>query len=85
MTNWSWLLPHLISVSVLTAFVWLVCLGLKNRPAWRHALWLVVMIKMVTPTFFAWPWSVNEIADHFLPETEVIVADQPGLTAIANE
>jgi hypothetical protein len=28
-------------------------------PGARHALWLVVMIKLVTPPVVSWPWAVS--------------------------
>ena len=31
---------------------------LAPRPAARHALWLMVMLKLVTPPLLHWPWSV---------------------------
>jgi beta-lactamase regulating signal transducer with metallopeptidase domain len=32
---------------------------LAPSPAARHALWLIVLIKMVTPPLVHWPWSVT--------------------------
>ena len=38
-------------------------------PTARHVLWLVVLIKMMTPPLVSWPWAVPwrdlELADHF--------------------
>lgn len=62
-----WLVQNLVSVSVLIVFVSVACLALRHRPAWRHALWLVVLIKFVTPPVVSWPWSVSEIAEQFRP------------------
>ncbi len=31
---------------------------LATRPATRHALWLLVLVKLATPPLLAWPWSV---------------------------
>ena len=28
-------------------------------PTARHALWLVVLVRMVTPPLFCWPWAAD--------------------------
>ena len=33
--------------------------GLRLGPRARHALWLVVMIKLVTPPVLSWPWAAR--------------------------
>ena len=76
-----WLVQHLVSVTVLALFVWLVCFALRNRPAWRHALWLVVLIKFVTPPIVSWPWSVSEIADRYKPVTHEVAVSLPDSNA----
>lgn len=57
-----WMMQTTAAVLLLTIFVLLACMALKNRPAWRHALWLVVLIKFVTPPIVSWPWSLEELA-----------------------
>ena len=58
MSTWSWTAPwyewvlwNNIAVLVLAAIVWLLCglSALRTRPALRHALWLLVMLKLLTP------------------------------------
>lgn len=58
----GWLLQNAIIALVLTALVLVVCPLLKNRPAVQHALWLIVLVKLVTPPLVSWPWSLNELS-----------------------
>jgi beta-lactamase regulating signal transducer with metallopeptidase domain len=53
-----WLLENALVSAVLAAAVTLLCRPLRRRPAVRHALWVVVLVKMLTPPVVAWPWSV---------------------------
>jgi beta-lactamase regulating signal transducer with metallopeptidase domain len=55
---WSWLIAH--TVGVLALAVLAVVLGrcLRLSPAARHALWLVVLLKLLAPPFLAWPWAL---------------------------
>jgi beta-lactamase regulating signal transducer with metallopeptidase domain/WD40 repeat protein len=56
-----WLVQNSVAVAVLAAVIWLVCRLLRNRPAVQHVLWLVVLIKFMTPPIVSWPWSAGEI------------------------
>lgn len=53
-----WLAQNALVAGLLTGFVALVCRFGRFRPAVRHALWLVVMVKLVTPPCIAWPWTL---------------------------
>jgi len=61
-TLW-WLVQNSIAVAALIAVVWVACRLLPNRPALQHTLWLVVLIKFVTPPIVSWPWSVSDVGD----------------------
>ena len=54
----EWLLLHTAESTALAVVVWLVCRRLPSRPAVRHALWLVVLAKLLTPPLVHWPWSL---------------------------
>lgn len=54
-----WLAETTIAVAVLTGVVALVCRALRPRPAVRHALWLVVLIKLLSPPLLDWPWPAS--------------------------
>jgi beta-lactamase regulating signal transducer with metallopeptidase domain len=53
-----WTLQTLLVTAVLAAAVWGVCRVGKLGPVGRHALWLVVLLKMLTPPMVAWPWAI---------------------------
>lgn len=54
-----WLLSHSVSVLLLYLVVAAVCRWPRLSPAARHALWLLVLLKLLTPPFIAWPWSLS--------------------------
>jgi beta-lactamase regulating signal transducer with metallopeptidase domain len=51
-----WLAQNAVMAAVLAGVVALVCRVGRLRPAVRHALWLVVLLKLVTPPFVSLPW-----------------------------
>lgn len=53
-----WLLSHSVSVLLLFLVIAAVCRWPRLGPAARHALWLLVLLKLLTPPFIAWPWSL---------------------------
>jgi beta-lactamase regulating signal transducer with metallopeptidase domain len=55
-----WIFQHLATVIVVAAVVAAVCRLGRLGPVARHALWLVVLIKLVTPPVVAWPWTVPD-------------------------
>ncbi|MBI3466919.1 MAG: M56 family metallopeptidase [Planctomycetes bacterium] len=52
-----WFVQNALIAVVLAAIVWPVCRIRRVGPAVRHALWLVVLLKLVTPPLVTWPWS----------------------------
>ena len=58
----TWLLPHILTSTALALAVALACRLGRFRPALCHALWLVVLLKLVVPPMVAWPWSPQELA-----------------------
>ena len=74
----QWLILHTVESTALAVVVWLLCGGLRPRPAVRHALWLVVLAKLLTPPLVRWPWALPAL----LPPAAVTVAPPPAaLTA----
>ncbi len=54
-------------------------------PTTRHALWLVVMIKLVTPPLLSWPWAISlPISNWFVSSTlkELEPHDVPVITTV---
>jgi beta-lactamase regulating signal transducer with metallopeptidase domain len=54
-----WLAESTILASILAGLVALICRCFRPRPAVRHALWLVVLIKLLTPPLIHWPWPMT--------------------------
>jgi beta-lactamase regulating signal transducer with metallopeptidase domain len=54
----GWLIQHTVESAALAAAVWLLCRCFRPSPAARHALWLVVLAKLLTPPLVHWPWSL---------------------------
>ena len=52
---------HILLVAVLAVVVEMACRWGKFRPAICHALWLVVLIKLLIPPVMAWPSPVQEM------------------------
>ena len=44
----AWLIENTVVTLALIGFVSIAGFGLQNRPAIRHALWLVLLLKLVT-------------------------------------
>jgi beta-lactamase regulating signal transducer with metallopeptidase domain len=55
---WTWLILHTLSAVALAAVALALGRWLRLGPAARHALWLVVLLKLLTPPVVSWPWSV---------------------------
>jgi len=53
-----WLMMHLVIVGVLAGGVATACRFGRFRPAVCHALWLIVLIKLLVPPVVFWPWSL---------------------------
>jgi len=69
-----WLLQNSLIAAVLAAVVLLICRIKQIGPAARHVLWLVVLIKLVTPPLVFWPWPVPHISE--TPGIVATVEDQ---------
>jgi beta-lactamase regulating signal transducer with metallopeptidase domain len=74
-----WLGQNTITVALLIPLVLVACRLCRNRPAVQHVLWLVVLLKFVTPPIVAWPWTAQEIQETLWPApiASTEVADLP--------
>src|SRR5205809_5390243 len=61
-----WLVQNTVVAAVLAGFVALICGVARPRPAVRHALWLVVLLKLLTPPLISWPWTAYDIGQPVL-------------------
>ncbi len=89
-----WLLLHSAGVLLLAIVVLALCRWPRLGPAARHALWLLVLLKLLTPPFVSWPWPLHilpsdprevaaEAAVDLFPRNEprtVFVNPQPALS-----
>ena len=70
---------------VATGLALVAALGSRLRsvgPAVRHALWLVVLIKLMTPPLVSWPWAISwRVVDWPITATQV-VPDTRGNTLV---
>lgn len=51
----GWFLENTLVAAALTLVVYVVCRWGRFRPAVEHALWLLILIKLLMPTWLAWP------------------------------
>jgi beta-lactamase regulating signal transducer with metallopeptidase domain len=54
-----WLAETTMVAAVVAVAVALLCRRLRPRPAVAHALWLVVLLKLLAPPLPAWPWPTS--------------------------
>src|SRR4051812_42826691 len=79
----QWALENLVLSAILSVAVCAVCRFRSVGPAARHALWLVVLVKMITPSLVTWPWAfANPLA---AVEGCRIVQDIPHTVADASD
>jgi beta-lactamase regulating signal transducer with metallopeptidase domain len=69
----SWISESLLVSALLAAIVALVCRLFRPRAALCHALWVVVLLKLITPPWVTSPWLPDGLRDILLlrgiPET----------------
>jgi len=75
----QWLILHTVESTALAAVVWLLCAGLRPRAAVRHALWLVVLAKLLTPPLVRWPWALPALLP--TPTAMTVVPPPSAVTA----
>jgi beta-lactamase regulating signal transducer with metallopeptidase domain len=55
-----WIFQNLVTTTVLAAGVALVCRYGRIGPVARHALWVLVLVKFITPPLVVWPWAAPD-------------------------
>jgi beta-lactamase regulating signal transducer with metallopeptidase domain len=55
-----WLFQNIVITAALAAVVALICRITRVGPVIRHALWVLVLVKFVTPPLVAWPWAAPD-------------------------
>src|SRR5207249_4071797 len=71
-----WLVQNTVVAAVLAGFVALICGAARPRPAVRHALWLVVLMKLMAPPLISWPWTAGDIGQ---PVLQWLAPDRPSI------
>ncbi len=54
----QWLIVHTVVTAAMALVVAASCRWRRLGPAVRHLLWLVVLVKLLTPPVVCWPWSL---------------------------
>ena len=55
-----WIFQNLVITTALAAAVALACRFGRIGPVARHALWVLVLLKFVTPPVVVWPWAAPD-------------------------
>ena len=55
----GWIAETTLVAAGIALVAWFASRVLASGPTVRHALWLVVLIKLVTPPLFSWPWATH--------------------------
>jgi beta-lactamase regulating signal transducer with metallopeptidase domain len=73
-----WLVQNTVCSVALASVVALLCRLLRPGPAVRHALWLLVLLKLLTPPLVVWPWPAPKVTEVIgLRSDSVAVSDAP--------
>lgn len=57
----EWVIENTLYAALLAGVVCLVTHLKRLSPAARHALWLLVLLKLVTPPVVSWPWRAPDL------------------------
>ncbi len=55
-----WIFQHLVTTTALAVIVLAWCRVFRPGPVTRHALWVLVLVKFVTPPLVEWPWALPD-------------------------
>ncbi|HEX7779412.1 MAG TPA: M56 family metallopeptidase [Vicinamibacterales bacterium] len=55
-----WLFQNVVITTALAVIVLIVCRLTRIGPVARHALWVLVLVKFVTPPLVVWPWAAPD-------------------------
>ena len=79
-----WIFQSLVTTAALAATVAIVCRFGRIGPVARHALWVIVLVKFVTPPLVVWPWAAPDpLGLTRLEHEEVTESIAPGRTEVA--
>lgn len=78
----GWFLENTLAVGGLTLVVYLLCRLVRFRPAVEHALWLLILVKLLTPAWLAWPRLAVNLASR--PAAEIAPPEGAAITAVTS-
>jgi hypothetical protein len=55
-----WIFQNVVITSAFVAVIAMVCRTGRIGPVARHALWVLVLVKFVTPPVVVWPWAAPD-------------------------
>jgi beta-lactamase regulating signal transducer with metallopeptidase domain len=55
-----WIFQQMVATAGLALVAAMVCRATRIGPVARHALWVIVLVKFVTPPLFVWPWAAPD-------------------------
>jgi beta-lactamase regulating signal transducer with metallopeptidase domain len=76
----EWLLLHTIAVTLLAGLAWALARSGRLSPAAQHLVWLLVLVKLLTPPMLFWPWA---LPDPWRASPDLV--EQPAVAAAAHE
>lgn len=83
---WLWMLTMAWQVAIVAGVVWcLTRLWGRSSGAWKHALWMVVLLKLILPPSLAAPWSVATLVADEPSGVELGVGQNPVLESGVRE
>jgi len=81
MTPLWWLSQNGLVAAPLAALVAVICRFMRGNPALRNILWLLVLLKLVTPPLPLWPWPAPGLATYVLRDAAPLSESREGATA----
>jgi beta-lactamase regulating signal transducer with metallopeptidase domain len=80
-----WLAQNALVAVVLAVVVGVLCRTCRFRPAVRHALWLIVLVKLIAPPLLPWSWPAEESPVDSCADTELAPAvEEPRVWQLAS-
>ena len=74
----GWFVENTVVAAFLAGLVAIICALARPRPAVRHALWLVVLLKLMVPPLLSWPWTMGDIGHpvlHWLSQDRLLTIE----------
>ena len=85
-----WVFQNVVATAILALVVVVICRTFRISPVIRHALWMLVLIKFITPPVLTWPWRVPDplgiqAIDARAADSRVVLAAAPAPLALSSD